>query len=100
MIQTITNSLKQLPKEVLNVVVYNLMVDGCISYHELMDMHIKNLKRMEKAETEAYIRLQAKVVKLYCDKKKNRSQNIKDIIQLLFDEGRINTTQERIDKFT
>lgn len=91
--------LKQIPKEVLRVCIYRLMEDGDISYHELMDMHINNLERMRRGETEAYFRLQAEVTKLAYGYKKDRSRNIKDILQLLYNEGRINITQEKIDKY-
>lgn len=93
------NELLQLPKEVLNAIVYRLMCEGKISYHEIMDMHIKNLKRMAQTESDAYLRLQNAVSPLFYDFKKNRSSNIKKIYQLLRDEGRITTPQERIDKF-
>ena len=68
--------LKKLPKPFLNELVYQLMVDGNISYHELMDMHVQNLERMIKGETDAYFRLKAKVVHLMNDYKKMTSNSI------------------------
>ena len=93
-------TLKQLPKPFLNDLIYQLMVDGCVTYHELMDMHIQNLKRMEKAETEAYFRLQAKVVHLWCDYKKNIPDNINDIKLHLYNEGRINLSEHDIEELS
>lgn len=91
--------LSTLNKDVLLYIIYELMKDDKISYHDITTLHIENMGRLQKAETEAYFRLQAKVVKLACGYKKDRSRNIKDILQLLHDEGRINTTQEKIDKY-
>lgn len=97
--QAIVKYLKNLPPLSLHLIVYTLMQEGAISYHELMDMHIQNLERMKKGETEAYFRLQAQVVNLWCDHKKNIPKNVQSIMQLLKDEGRVNITQEKIDKY-
>lgn len=91
--------LSTLNKDVLLYIIYELMKDDKISYHDITSLHIENMERLKKGETEAYFRLQAEVVKLACGYKKDRSRNIKDILQLLYDEGRINTTQEKIDKY-
>lgn len=91
--EAITEYLKTLNPLSLHVIIYNLMVEGKINYHELMDMHIQNLERMKKGETEAYFRLQAQVVNLWCDHKKNIPKNVQSIMQLLKDEGRVNLTQ-------
>jgi hypothetical protein len=95
----IVEYLKIIPKDLLLSVVYQLMVDGKLSYHELMDLHIQNVERMRKGETEAYFRLQAKVVNMWADHKKNLQKNLKETIQLLKDEGRVNITQDKIDKY-
>lgn len=91
--------LKRLPKDILHRLVYELMMDGKISYHELMDLHIQNMERLRKGETEAYFRLQAKVMTMWCDTKKNLQKNLKETIKLLMDEGRVNITQEKFDKY-
>lgn len=95
----IVEYLKSLPKDFLLSIVYQLMVDGKLSYHELMDLHIQNIERMRRGESEAYFRLQAKVVNMWADKTKNLKKNLKETIQLLKDEGRVNITQDRIDKY-
>jgi hypothetical protein len=97
--EAIVEYLKIIPKDLLLSVVYQLMVDGKLSYHELMDLHVQNLKRMQKGETEAYFRLQAKVVNMWADNKKNLQKNLKETIQLLKDEGRVNINQDEIDKY-
>ena len=95
----IVEYLKSLPKDFLLSIVYQLMVDGNLPYHELMDLHIQNIERMRRVESEAYFRLQAKVVNMWADHKKNLQKNLKEAIQLLKDEGRVNITQDIIDKY-
>lgn len=97
--QVIIEYLKKLNPLSLHAIIYDLMMEGKISYHELMDMHIQNLERMKKGETEAYFRLQAKVVGMWSDHKKNLPKNLQSTMQLLKDEGRVNITQEKIDKY-
>lgn len=97
--EAILEYLKTQPKEVLHSLIYDLMVDGKVSYHELMDLHIMNLERLKKGETEAYFRLQSKIVTMWADRKKNLRKNLKDTMQLLYDEGRVNITQDKIDKY-
>lgn len=74
------------------------MLDGNITYHELMDMHIKHLKELEKGSSDAYMRLQGMITHMYHDSKKNRDANLKGIMHQLVDDGRINMTHEQIDK--
>lgn len=91
--------IKGLPKDILYRLVYELMIEDKISYHELMDMHIHNLERMRKGETEAYFRLQGRVMRMWCDSKKNIQKNLKETVKLLMEEGRINISQEAFDKY-
>lgn len=90
--------LKSLPKQVLLLMVYNLMRDGKITYHELMDMHIKHLEELEKGMSDNYFKLQGEIVSLWIDYKKNRDKNLKDIMHRLVDEGRLNMNHEQINK--
>lgn len=99
MIKDFAEHFEKIPKEILLACIYELMVRDKISYHELSDLHIRNLERMRKGETEAYFRLQSKVIDMWVDKKKNLRENLKRTIQLLKDEGRINITQEKIDNY-
>lgn len=97
--EEIIKYLETLPKEVLTYIVYKLMVNGKLSYSDITTLHVQNMERLNKAECEAYFRLQAEVTKLVYGNKKDRGKNIKDILQLLYNEGRINITQEKIDKY-
>lgn len=90
--------LKQLPKQILLLIVYKLMREGKITYHELMDLHIKNLEELGKGTSDNYFKLQGEVVNLWYDSKKNRDSNLKAIMHRLVDEGRLNMNHEQIDK--
>ena len=90
--------LKSLPKPFLNELIYQLMIDGNISYHELMDMHVQNLERMMKGEIGAYFRLKAKVVHLMYDYKKNMTDNINDLKLYLYNEGQLNLSGKDIEE--
>lgn len=94
----IIECLKQLPKQVLLLIVYKLMREGNITYHELMDLHIKNLKELEKGANDDYFKLQGEVIHLYHDFKKNRDKNLNNIMHRLVDEGRIIMKHDEINK--
>lgn len=90
--------LKSLPKQILLLIVYNLMRDGKITYHEMMDLHIKHLEELEKGMSDNYFKLQGEIFSLWNDYKKNRDKNLKDIMHRLVDEGRLNMNHEQINK--
>lgn len=90
--------LKSLPKQLLLLIVYKLMRDGKITYHEMMDLHIKHLEELEKGTSDNYFKLQGEIVSLWNDSKKNRDKNLKDIMHRLVDEGRLNMNHEQINK--
>ncbi len=83
----IVNTLKTLPKELLLMLIYQLMQDGNITYHELMDMHIQHLKELERGTSDKYLELKCKVVEMWNDKKCNYNKNLKGIMHYLLDEG-------------
>ena len=93
------DQLKKLPKEVLTLIILDLMKDEVITYHEVTEAHIKYLKMLHEGATDDYYRLQNLCVNLWIDYKKNLPKNIKAIMQLLKDEGRMNIRQERIDNY-
>lgn len=91
--------LSTLNKDVLLYIIYELMKDDKISYHDITTLHIENMERLRKGETEAYFRLQARVMTMWCDTKKNLQKNLKETIKLLMDEGRVNITEEKFNKY-
>lgn len=97
--EEILKSFKTLPKDILLWAIYRLMQDGVIDYHEITKLHIDHLENLRKHEEQSFWELQQRVTSLWCDKKKNIKANIKDIMQYLKDKGRINITQDEIDKY-
>lgn len=93
------NQLKKLPKEVLMLIIFDLMKDEKITYHEITEAHIKYLQMLHEGATDDYYRLMNLCANLWIDYKKNLPDNVKAIMQLLKDEGRMNITQERINKY-
>ena len=88
-----------MPKEILLIVVYDLMQEGKISYHEITQLHIQHLEKLQKGATNDFFKLQSKCIHLWNDFKKNRDANIKDIMQYLKDKGTIMLDQEKIDNY-
>lgn len=90
--------LKTLPKEYLQVIIIELMKDQKISYEDITQAYVQYLDMLRKGQSEAYMELQSKVVTMWAGTKKDRDNNLKDIMHYLLDKGRINTTHEDIDK--
>ena len=77
--------------------VHQLMLNGSITFHELVDMHITHMKRLKEGSDEKYMQLQGLVMHMWGDHKSNRDKNLKDIIHHLLDTNAILTTHEEID---
>lgn len=93
----IVKSLKSLPKQVLLIIVYDLMQAGAITYKDISELHVKHLEELKQGATEEYWKLQDMVKGLWHDSKKNRDKNLKEIMHYLKDKGKINITDEQID---
>ena len=48
------DQLKKLPKEVLMLIIFDLMKDEVITYHEVTEAHIKYLKMLHDGATDDY----------------------------------------------
>jgi len=92
------NKLKGLDKNTLQVLILMLMEDGVLEYSDITEVYVEHLKELRKGCSDAYNRLQGKVLTMWCDHKKNRTENLKDIMRMLVEEGRVNMTLEQIDK--
>lgn len=97
-IKNIITILKNINKDALLYIIYQLMLDGNISYHDITNLHVKHLISLEQKTNYKFTELIGKVIGMYSDSKKNYDKNLKDIIHYLRDEGRINITHEQIDK--
>lgn len=96
--EEILKALKSLPKEYLQVIILELMIDQKISYEDITQAYVEYLDMLRKGQSEAYIELQSKIVTMWSGTKKDRNKKLKDIMHYLLDKGRINTTHEQIDK--
>lgn len=92
------DQLKALPREILKLIIFDLMREGKVTFHELAEMQAQHLEELRRGATVEYHKLVGKIVGMYCDKKSNRAQNIKDIMHYLKDKGMVNVTHEEIDK--
>lgn len=90
--------LRRIRKEVLEMIIYQLMTEGKITYHDITALHIRHLEAMRKGESENFSKLRGEVYHLYSDAKKNRDKNIKAIMHRFVDEGWVAMTHEQIDK--
>ena len=92
------NKLKGLDKDTLQVLILLLMEERIIEYSDITEVYVQHLQSLYKGCSDAYDRLQGKVVNMWCDHKKNRTDNLKDIMRMLLAEGRVNMTEEQIAK--
>lgn len=90
--------LRRIRKEVLEMIIYQLMTEGKITYHDITALHVRHLEVMRKGASDNLSKLVGEVVYLYSDAKKNRDKNLKAIMHRLADEGWVAPTHEQIDK--
>lgn len=90
--------LKSIPREELKVYLLILMEEGFLSYEDVTSVYVEYIEGLRKCADKNYLTLQGKVMNMWCDKKKNMMSNLKDIVRYLRKEGRINITEEQIDK--
>lgn len=90
--------LKTLPKEYLQVIIFELMKDQTISYEDITQVYIEYLNMLRKGTSEKFLTLQSKIVSMYTGNVKDRKDKLKDAMHWLLDNGSINTTHEDIDK--
>ena len=91
-------SLRALPREVLKLIIFSLMREDKVSFHELAEMQAKHLEALQRGATEQCQKIIGMIVNMHCDKKKNQAQNLKEIMHYLSDKGLVNVTHEQIDK--
>lgn len=90
--------LKAQDKEVLKYIIFLLMKDKYISYEDITSIYVEYLEILRKCADDNYSTLQGKILNMWVDHKKNMRDNLKDIMRYLKDEGRINITDEQINK--
>lgn len=90
--------LKELPREVLKQIIFSLMREDKVSFHELAEMQAQYLEALHRGATEQCQKIIGMIVNMHCDKKKNQEKNLKEIMHYLSDKGMVNVTHEQIDK--
>lgn len=89
--------LKALPREVLKAIIFSLMREDKVSFHELAEMQSQYLEELQRGATEQCQKIVSMIINLHCDKKKNQDKNLKEIMHYLRDKGMVNVTHEQID---
>ena len=90
--------LKRQPKEVLQYLILMLMKDNKISYEDITTVYIEYLEHLRKLTDDNYWALEGKVIVMWTGNKKDLRENLKNIIRYLKAEGKINITEEQIEK--
>lgn len=90
--------LKTLPKEYIQVIIFELMKDQTISYEDITQAYVEYLNMLRKGQSEKFLTLQSKIVAMWVGNVKDRKEKMKDVMHWLLDNGSINTTHEDIDK--
>lgn len=90
--------LKALPRDILKLIIFSLMREDKVSFHELAEMQAQYLEELQRGATEQCQKIVSMIINLHCDKKKNQGQNLKEIMHYLRDKGMVNITHEEIDK--
>ena len=91
-------TLRALPREVLKLIIFSLMREDKVSFHELAEMQAQYLEALQRGATEQCQKIIDMIVDMHCDKKKNQAHNLKEIMHYLSDKGMVNSTHEQIDK--
>lgn len=90
--------IKRLPKNIILLMVLQLMKDGVITFHEVAELQAEYMVQLKKGADDDFCALQSKVSWLWHDNKKNRDANLKEIMHFLKDKGKIMISDEEIDK--
>jgi hypothetical protein len=104
-IGVIVDEFKKLPKQVMMYVFFQMLRDdeksdeNRLTFADLAEMETRYLKALMNAENEKYFELQREVVTIWTDHKKNWRENLKNAMRVLLRHGRINITEEKIEKF-
>lgn len=91
-------TLKSIPKEYLKYIILELMKEDKLSFSEIAEVHNAYLKELKDGQNERYWELFKRATHIAYDYKKNRDNNIKEMLHWLLDQGQLNTTHEEIDK--
>ena len=95
--EEILEKLKDLPKEILQWIVFELMRDDKLSFADIAELHVKYLEMLRQGQTEKLMHLRSQVIDLWCGTKKELPSKLVTLIQEGKDSGWVNITQEQIN---
>lgn len=85
-------AIQELPNEILNAIVIELLEDGKVDYTIVSQGHLAYIKRLKEKQSEDYNALTQKVIRTFVDYKYKYDENINECIRYLYEKGRINLT--------
>ena len=97
-ISTTIKNLRMLPKEIILLIVLELMQEDIISFEEIAVQHARHLEALRKNQSKRYIELRSMIINTFHGLKKDCDKNLKEIMHDLLDHGELNTTHDAIDK--
>ena len=83
------NKLKGLDKNTLQVLILLLMEERIIEYSDITEVYVQHLQSLYKGCSDAYDRLQAKVVEMFCDHKKTAPMTSRTSCACLWKRGEL-----------
>ena len=89
--------LRRQPKEVIQLIIFELMKSGDISFADIAQMHVRHLEELEKGATDELMQLRGKVISLWCGTKKELPKSLVALMQEAKDNGWANVSQDQID---
>lgn len=89
-IQELLRAVSLLPKDILEALVVELIVNEKISYDAVSSGYIKYLKKLKEIQNENFTNLQVRVTRAYCGYKKDYEKNINECMRYLHEKGRVN----------
>lgn len=95
--EELINVLKKQPKEILQYIVFELMVSEVLSFTDVAEMHNEYLQTLRRQESKELSHLRSQVLSLWCGTKKDLGKALTALIQEGRDKGWANISQEAIN---
>lgn len=89
--------LSELPKEVLDYLILNLMKDDKIKFTDLAVIHEEYIQSIKKNQSKEFMELRSKVIDLWCGYKYEIPSKLIDLMKEFKEKGWANLSQEKID---
>lgn len=90
--------LKKLDNEILEWIIFELMLCRKLSFSRLASLHTEYLEKLIKHDTEEFSRVRGEIIDIWCDNKKNVGKNLVALMREFKNKGWVNIRQEQIEK--